>query len=202
MSEPALDDSYSEQSEKSTRVHKEITRKLLADEERIGLLEIKIWINDPNPNVLTDWVDNKKDADCCKWHGVKCDSATKRVVELSLEDTRSYWEFKDLKLEILNLRRNLFNDSILLSLSQLSSLKSLNLADNSLTGSTSINVLVSGLRKLEELDLRGNAFSDNILSFLHEISSLKILDLSHNNLTTISSGINGKVANPISNRIL
>ncbi|CAK7340748.1 unnamed protein product [Dovyalis caffra] len=216
------------------------------EEERIGLLEIKVWINDPNPNILSDWVDNKKDTDCCKWHGVKCDSTTKRVVELSLEDTKNdYWRYEDLylnaslflpfielrslnltrvglfccfknqgfeilssklrKLETLNLDFNQFNDSILLSLGQLSSLKSLNLADNWLTGSTSINgfeVLVSGLRKLEELDLSGNTLSDNILSFLHELSSLKILDLSYNNLTTISSGINGKVASPISNGLL
>ncbi|CAK7340588.1 unnamed protein product [Dovyalis caffra] len=167
------------------------------EEERIGLLEIKVWIIDPNYYAFTDWVDNKKDADCCKWDGVKCDNTTKRVVELSLEDTRNQGfevlSSKLRKLEILDLRSNQFNDSILLSLSHLTSLKSLGLADNELTGSTSINgfeVLSSKLRKLEILDLRFNQFNDSILLSLSHLTSLKSLDLSGNELTR-STSING-----------
>lgn len=60
------------------------------EKERIGLLEIKAWINHPNGSSLTHWVENKEDGDCCQWHEVKCDNTTGRVVELSLPFTREY----------------------------------------------------------------------------------------------------------------
>ncbi|MBA0864485.1 hypothetical protein Goshw_003425, partial [Gossypium schwendimanii] len=59
------------------------------------------------------------------------------------------------KLEILDLSDNYFNDSILTSLSKLSSLKSLNLAGNNFIGPNLINGLkrLSKLKNLEILDL-------------------------------------------------
>ncbi|TYJ31539.1 hypothetical protein E1A91_A06G205900v1 [Gossypium mustelinum] len=114
------------------------------------------------------------------------------------------------KLENLDLSENYFNDSILASLSELSSLKSLNLAYNILTGSNptnesnnnwmnlkelylggneinSLGSLFHGkegmkLNKLEVLSLYDNLFNNSIFPSLAVLSNLKSLDLSYNQL--------------------
>ncbi|XP_022755219.1 receptor-like protein 12 isoform X2 [Durio zibethinus] len=81
------------------------------------------------------------------------------------------------KLEILDLSVNQFNDNILASLSELSSLKSLNLAKNQFTGSNPANGMkrLSKLNKLKTLDLHDNVLGNNILSHLDDFTSLKSL---------------------------
>ncbi|KAG8490007.1 hypothetical protein CXB51_015916 [Gossypium anomalum] len=114
------------------------------------------------------------------------------------------------KLENLDLSENHFNDSILTSLSELSSLKSLNLEYNLFTGLNPTNesnnnwmnlkeLYLGGnemkslgslfhekegmkLNKLEVLSLPGNLFNNSIFSSLAELSNLKSLDLSDNEL--------------------
>ncbi|TYH14549.1 hypothetical protein ES288_A06G229000v1 [Gossypium darwinii] len=114
------------------------------------------------------------------------------------------------KLENLDLSENYFNDSILASLSELSSLKSLNLAYNIFTGSNptnesnnnwmnlkelylggneinSLGSLFHGkegmkLNKLEVLSLYDNLFNNSIFPSLAVLSNLKSLDLSYNQL--------------------
>ncbi|XVE71581.1 hypothetical protein DITRI_Ditri10aG0162900 [Diplodiscus trichospermus] len=83
------------------------------------------------------------------------------------------------KLEFLDLTFNYFNDSILSSLSELSSLKSLYLAENQFTGSNPSNGIkrLLKLNKMEFLDLRGNILGNNILSYLRDFTSLKSLCL-------------------------
>ncbi|XP_040948932.1 receptor-like protein 15 isoform X3 [Gossypium hirsutum] len=83
------------------------------------------------------------------------------------------------KLEILDLSYNYFNDSILTSLSKLSSLKSLNLAGNNFIGSNPIDGLkrLSKLKNLEILDLSHHNYIANISSQLNDFSSLKSLRL-------------------------
>ncbi|KAK8501317.1 hypothetical protein V6N12_008335 [Hibiscus sabdariffa] len=83
------------------------------------------------------------------------------------------------KLEILDLSSNFFNDSILASLSELSSLKSLNLAENWFTGTNSKDgiKMLSKLKNLETLDLSSNSLGNNILSQLAGFTSLKSLRL-------------------------
>uniref|UniRef100_A0A3N7FFM6 Leucine-rich repeat-containing N-terminal plant-type domain-containing protein n=1 Tax=Populus trichocarpa TaxID=3694 RepID=A0A3N7FFM6_POPTR len=93
------------------------------------------------------------------------------------------------KLENLDLSGNQLNSSILSILSGLSSLKSLDLSDNMLTGS-GFEIISSHLGKLENLDLSYNIFNDSILSHLHGLSSLKSLNLSGNMLLG-STTING-----------
>ncbi|KAI5593692.1 hypothetical protein BDE02_03G029100 [Populus trichocarpa] len=90
------------------------------------------------------------------------------------------------KLENLLLSWNQCNDSIFPSLTGFSSLKSLDLSDNQLTGSAGINsfqLQPMRLGKLENLDLSGNQLNSSILSILSGLSSLKSLDLSYNMLT-------------------
>ncbi|KAK6248307.1 hypothetical protein QUC31_019872 [Theobroma cacao] len=83
------------------------------------------------------------------------------------------------KLEILDLSNNNLNDSILSSLSGLSTLKSLYLARNQFTESNSINGIniLSKLKNLETLDLRGNILGNDVLSHLNGFTSLKSLRL-------------------------
>ncbi|XP_049379085.1 receptor-like protein 15 [Solanum stenotomum] len=85
------------------------------------------------------------------------------------------------QLEILDLSSNYLNRSIFQSLSQLSSLKALGLAENNIeSGSEKL----SGLDKLEILDLSDNALNDeNVLSVLElnvSRTTLKKLDMRNN----------------------
>ncbi|KAL4336047.1 hypothetical protein GQ457_07G041240 [Hibiscus cannabinus] len=138
--------------------------------------------------------------DCCEWQRVECNPITGRVTHLLLNLTYELQSlslsgnfiagcvvsqgFESLsseldKLEILDLSSNYFNDSILASLSQLSSLKSLNLAENWFTGTNSNDgiKMLSKLKNLETLDLSSNSLGNNILSQLAGFTSLKSLRL-------------------------
>ncbi|KAI5593576.1 hypothetical protein BDE02_03G023000 [Populus trichocarpa] len=98
------------------------------------------------------------------------------------------------KLENLDLRGNRLNSSILSILSGFSSLKSLDLSGNQLTGS-GFEIISSHLGKLENLDLSYNyIFNDSIFSHLRGLSSLKSLNLSYNELTG-STTVNGTFFN-------
>uniref|UniRef100_A0A2K2B0P1 FHA domain-containing protein n=1 Tax=Populus trichocarpa TaxID=3694 RepID=A0A2K2B0P1_POPTR len=98
------------------------------------------------------------------------------------------------KLENLLLRENQYNDSIFPSLTGFSSLKSLYLSGNQLTGS-GFEIISSHLGKLENLDLsHNNIFNDSILSHLRGLSHLKSLNLSGNMLLG-STTINGTFFN-------
>ncbi|XVF34465.1 hypothetical protein REPUB_Repub18cG0061000 [Reevesia pubescens] len=192
------------------------------ENERIALLQLKSFFNDPN--FLSNWVD-VKGSDCCQWERVECSISSSRVVGLSLNYTRRYrrqrglWylnaslflpfeELKSLylnsnqiagcvdnegfaklsstlgKLEILDLSDNDFNDSILLSLSELSSLKSLYLAGNGFKGSNHTNGFkwLSKLNNLENLDLTENQLKNNFLLHVRGLASLKTLNLRGNQL--------------------
>ncbi|KAK8491154.1 hypothetical protein V6N11_037918 [Hibiscus sabdariffa] len=83
------------------------------------------------------------------------------------------------KLEILDLSSNYFNDSILTSISELPSLKSLSLRDNWLTLLNPTNgiKMLSKLNNLETLNLFFNNLENNILSQLYDFTSLKSLNL-------------------------
>ncbi|ESR46077.1 hypothetical protein CICLE_v10004096mg [Citrus x clementina] len=64
---------------------------------------------------------------------------------------------------MLNLSENSFNNTILSSLTHLSSLRSLNLYGNSLEGSIDVEEFDS-LRDLEELDIGGNKIDKFVVS--------------------------------------
>ncbi|KAL3598186.1 hypothetical protein D5086_006104, partial [Populus alba] len=93
------------------------------------------------------------------------------------------------KLENLHLNENQYNDSIFPSLIGFSSLKSLDLSYNQLTG-LGFEIISSHLGKLENLDLSYNIFINNIFSHLRGFSSLKSLNFSGNMLLG-STTVNG-----------
>ncbi|PHT99691.1 hypothetical protein BC332_29479 [Capsicum chinense] len=162
---------------------------------------------------LSSWGANET-SDCCRWEGIVCSNNTRRVIELSIiakeeqlsngtysGDILRNWlfnaslfvPFKNLKALLLSGHSltgwvknegNSFNHSIFEPISQLSSLKSLNLSRNFIglrsdiwfthnkTGSVSERL--SGLDKLEILDLSYNYLDlENIFSTLREVGRFK-----------------------------
>ncbi|KAG5244633.1 LRR receptor serine/threonine-protein kinase [Salix suchowensis] len=96
------------------------------------------------------------------------------------------------RLESLDLSWNRYNDSIFSSLTGFTSLKSLDLSYNELTGSSvGVEVLSSQLRKLEWLDLSNNSFNDHIFPHLCGFSSLKTLSLSGNMVSGSTTCLDG-----------
>ncbi|KAG2696097.1 hypothetical protein I3760_07G043200 [Carya illinoinensis] len=87
-------------------------------------------------------------------------------------------------LEVLNLANNFFEDSILPSLTQLSSLTTLVLAGNSHLGNWTTAAELHGLSKLSKLKhliLRGNNFGNQTFKVLGaQLPALESLDLSYN----------------------
>ncbi|KAL1061185.1 hypothetical protein V6Z11_1Z037500 [Gossypium hirsutum] len=162
------------------------------EHERIALLHLKPFFN--YRNQLQSWVE-VKGSDCCKWERVECNTTTRRLIQLSLNSTKwednmeyvmdnrnlnawylnasMFLPFEELKrlycrecnLEILNLSENYLNDSILLSLSELSSLRYLDLSINKFEGSSHLRGFqsLSRLNNLETLDLSGNSLKNTIL---------------------------------------
>ncbi|KAL5736977.1 hypothetical protein ACOSQ2_031765 [Xanthoceras sorbifolium] len=88
------------------------------EEERVALLQLKYFFNDPHQ--LQDWVEGANNSDCCQWESVYCNSSTGRVTELDLDDTRN----RDLGGWYLN--ASLF--------STFQKLEFLDLSDNSIIG--------------------------------------------------------------------
>ncbi|GAY61729.1 hypothetical protein CUMW_212230 [Citrus unshiu] len=182
--------------------------------ERTALLEIKsffISVSDIgyDDKILPSWVgeDDGMPSDCCDdWEGVMCNATTRRVVQLSLNDTKrwNYYDrtsasllinmslfhpFEELQsldffgslkqLKILNLEDNLFNDSILPYLNTLTSLTTLILNYNFIEGSRTKQGICN-LKNLLELDLRSNNFEVHLPQCLNNLTHLKVLDISYN----------------------
>ncbi|GLT90600.1 hypothetical protein SLE2022_085230 [Rubroshorea leprosula] len=102
--------------------------------------------------------------------------------------------FKLRSLEILDLSYNYLNNSFLTSLSDLLSLKSLNLAKCNLMIATNHMegfMRFSNMRNLKILDLSGNDLNINILTSLGELPSLKSLSLIGCNLMIASNHRDG-----------
>ncbi|TYJ31540.1 hypothetical protein E1A91_A06G206000v1, partial [Gossypium mustelinum] len=83
------------------------------------------------------------------------------------------------KLENLDLSENHLNDSILASLSELASLKSLNLKYNLFTGLNPTNDFCE-LINLQELDIKNNNLRGSLPICFSKLTSLKTLSLSYN----------------------
>ncbi|CAH1442607.1 unnamed protein product [Lactuca virosa] len=85
------------------------------------------------------------------------------------------------KLKILNLGHNRFDESVITSLSILSSLTNLDLSNNPMSGPFPAQACksLSRLKRLENINLSYHNFNKSIISCLSTLPSLKILDLSY-----------------------
>ncbi|CAH8301143.1 unnamed protein product [Eruca vesicaria subsp. sativa] len=154
--------------------------KSCVEKERKALLDLKkyifsITIKEMSDYVVPNWSYEAK-SDCCRWDGVKCNPASKRVTDI---------DFGDLYLK----------DTYLLNLSLLHSFEDV----RSLSfhgGNEFLGVVyyrfngvfddvegyksLSRLRNLEILDLSSNEFNSSIFPFLNAATSLTTLSLRDN----------------------
>ncbi|XP_058071099.1 receptor-like protein 9b [Magnolia sinica] len=152
------------------------------DKERTSLLEIKASINYPNGSYLPTWEDG---TDCCRWERIKCNNATGRVTEISLDFTRED-----------ELGEWYLNADLLLSFGEL---RSLDLSGNYLAGWVDHEGFKrwSRLSKLEHLDLSYNPLTESILPYLGALLSLKSLSLRSSNFGLPDRGIEVEYSPPI-----
>ncbi|KAL0451897.1 UNVERIFIED_CONTAM: Receptor-like protein 9a [Sesamum latifolium] len=188
------------------------------EEERIGLLKLKAAFNPPNitASAFSSW--GGGDMDCCTWENVRCDYTTKRVLQLSLKDTkydrktfratkiveRWYLDFS-LFLPFQELQNLSLAQNFLIELTKLRALETLNMAYTRISGiSPSLWTITSlkaisfrgnhmkgsfsdkglcKLRNLQELDLSNNAFEGILPLCLSNLTSLRVLELSWNLFT-------------------
>ncbi|KAK2455219.1 MDIS1-interacting receptor like kinase [Trifolium repens] len=176
-----------------------------------ALLAIKAGLIDPL-NSLHDWKDGDRDAARahCNWTGVKCNAAGAveklDISHMNLSGSVSN-EIQSLKsLTFLNLCCNGFESSLSKNITNLASLKSLDVSQNFFTGVFPLGLgkvaseLVTlnassnnfsgflpedlgNISSLEILDLRGSFFEGSIPKSISNLSKLKFLGLSGNNLT-------------------
>ncbi|CAN6932058.1 unnamed protein product [Brassica oleracea var. botrytis] len=113
------------------------------------------------------------------------------------DDVEGYKTLRKLrKLEIMDLSRNRFNNSIFRFLNSAISLKTLFLGDNNFYGGSLPAKELKDLTNLELLDLSGNRFNGSIpIQELSALSKLKSLDLSRNKFSELSK-LQGKVICP------
>ncbi|KAL4271495.1 hypothetical protein GQ457_13G030200 [Hibiscus cannabinus] len=175
--------------------------------ERNALLQLKHFFN--HYNDLADW-DEVTGSDCCQWKGIECNTATKRIIGLSLNYT-SYkdegWylnvslflpfeELKSLYLPgnaiagCIQNEGHAFYSPLFLSssffstrwLNYLTNLKYLDLSWNKIESISNQDETQLRLANLEQLDLSVNSFRNNKLSFFKEFPNLKSLIMSRNYL--------------------
>ncbi|KAK2633916.1 hypothetical protein Ddye_028708 [Dipteronia dyeriana] len=166
------------------------------EEERVALLQLKHFFNDPNS--LQDWVEGGQhnNADCCQWERVECSSSARRVIRLGLQNTRD-WELREwfrqeylhnfTNLEELRLDGSYLHINLLQSIVVLTSPRELWMwicEVNGVLGSQGSDWL-SISSNLEYPILEKNMFNNSILSSLGDLSSLKHLYLNDNRLKGI-----------------
>ncbi|GAY61728.1 hypothetical protein CUMW_212230 [Citrus unshiu] len=147
--------------------------------ERTALLEIKsffISVSDIgyDDKILPSWVgeDDGMPSDCCDdWEGVMCNATTRRVVQLSLNDTKR-WNYYDRTSASLLINMSLFHP--------FEELQSLDLSDNWFTGFCETYDSFGSLKQLKILNLEDNLFNDSILPYLNTLTSLTTLILNYN----------------------
>ncbi|WCJ40495.1 receptor like protein 14 [Euphorbia peplus] len=178
------------------------------EEERLGLLEFKesaksVSLDNDDDNVLPSWIDDDAESDCCKWERVVCNSMTRRVTHLYLNNTFRYdiydisyvlvtdniWylnlslfhHFMD--LTTLDLSWNkiaapLDNQEGFKRLASLKELKVLNVTSNKFN--SSILPSLTALKSLQTLIIRDNEIKSDIPKEIGNLKYLETLDLSYN----------------------
>ncbi|KAJ0051830.1 hypothetical protein Pint_03194 [Pistacia integerrima] len=144
------------------------------EKERIGLLEFKSFIKSVNlydkEEIFISWVDDKT-SDCCGWERVKCNAATGRVIELSLNSSVQFNKFGYLTLNLSLFHP--FDELLILDLS------------SNFFQDCQENKVYDGFRSLKRLkflDLAFNFFNASLLPCLNTLTSLTTLNLGSNSM--------------------
>ncbi|ERN15115.1 hypothetical protein AMTRI_Chr05g57930 [Amborella trichopoda] len=160
-----------------------------ASDELKSLLYFKSTVMDPLKS-LSSWADpvnlplGFSYPLYCNWSGVLCNSEL-HVREISLASKNLSGTLESLDLlqfpfvEAINLGFNNFTGALPLHFLNSTSLKTLNLSSNSLSGS----IPKASAQTLETIDLSNNFFSGSIPLEIGYFSGLKVLDLGGNSLT-------------------
>jgi len=132
-------------------------------------------------------------ASVCSWKGVSCDANREHVVDLVFSGMDLSGTIPDNtigklgKLQSLDLSHNKITD-LPSDFWSLSTVKSLNLSSNQISGSLTNNIGNFGL--LESIDLSSNNFSEEIPEAVSSLLSLRVLKLDQNRFAhNIPSGI-------------
>lgn len=154
------------------------------DDDRAALLSFKSGVSsDPN-GALASW-DALHD-DVCNWTGVACDTATGRVVNLTLSKQRLSGEVSPAlanlsHLSVLNLSGNLLTGRVPPELGSLSRLTVLAMSMNAFTGR--LPPELGNLSRLNSLDFSGNNLEGPIPVELTRIRSMVYFNLGENNFS-------------------
>ncbi|XVE80981.1 hypothetical protein DITRI_Ditri15bG0025500 [Diplodiscus trichospermus] len=159
------------------------------EQERVALLQLKPFFTGLR----------EEGSDCCQWKWVECNITTRRVAKLSLNHTRSDFQWylnASLFLPFKELRSFYLTDNLIAgcvenegfeNLSKLRHLEIIDLSDNYFNDSSTLLSSLSKISSLKSLSLAGNhdlfTGSNHDLKWLSRLSGLESLDLSHNSLT-------------------
>ncbi|CAN1160139.1 LRR receptor-like serine/threonine-protein kinase RPK2 [Linum perenne] len=161
-------------------------------DDKHALLDFKSALTRDPLGLTSTWDPN--DHDACSWHGITCDSLSRRVTALQLSPPTGSVACSLLSISAANGNFSLlfpclgFNLDALPKLegklspkiSQLSQLRILSLSFNGLSGELPLEI--GQLQSLEVLDLGFNAFHGSIPFSLQNFSSLRVINLSGNQL--------------------
>ncbi|KAH9798010.1 protein STRUBBELIG-RECEPTOR FAMILY 8 [Citrus sinensis] len=137
-----------------------------------------------SPSVLTNWKGNGGDPCGESWKGVACEGSAVVSIDISglgLSGTMGYLLSDLLSLRKLNLASNNFSGNLPYSIASMVSLSYLNVSRNSLT--QSIGDIFGNLAGLATLDLSFNNFSGDLPNSFISLSNISSLYLQNNQVT-------------------
>ncbi|OVA05606.1 Protein kinase domain [Macleaya cordata] len=148
--------------------------------ETQALLQFKKQLKDPL-NSLETWKEDSKDSPC-DFAGISCDSNSRRVIKISLENKSLSGEISPAiaalqSLSSLVLTSNSLTGELPPQLIKCSNLQILNLTENDLKGTIPD---LSALTNLQVLDLSQNYFSGRFPDWVGNLTGLSALSLAQN----------------------
>lgn len=151
----------------------------------LSLLALKAAIVKDPTQVLISW--SESDPTPCKWDGITCDHAYRRVISISLSNKNLTGYIPSeigalSSLTFLDLSQNSFGGPLPQQIATLKNLVHLDLSSNNFNGS--LPETLGSLTHLEgTLNLSYNSFSGEIPASFGRFPVMVSLDLQHNNLT-------------------
>lgn len=164
--------------------------------EQSALLAFKKRIVADPQNALSNW---NKTNPVCEWNGITCSAESERVTQIDLKGKYLQGAISPFlsnlsSLKLLELSDNLFQGSIPVELGALSSLELLGIAGNDMQ--YEIPESFSMLSELRYINLRNNQLYGNLpTSLFYNCTQLSYVDLSNNSFT-------GVIPSEIGNHIL